>query len=167
MHARDQPFDVFSVPAGMGDPYSRQVQPQGQGQEPVDHLAVQARRVFDFSQEARMLEPVLLAPFIEMAAQVLALLFRVRRMPDDGIEFMIAHHGPGRSGIDHAAHDGNGAQLLWAAVDEVAHENGPAPGMAPSIHGFLITELSQQGFQLARLPVNVANDVIRHAICYA
>ena len=51
------------MPTRMHHVQSGQIQPQWQGQEPIDDPIVQRGLVFDFGQEGRMLLAVLVTPF--------------------------------------------------------------------------------------------------------
>jgi hypothetical protein len=129
---------------------------RGAGQEPIDHFAVQRGLVFDFSQESRMLLAVLLTPFRAVTrTQVLTGAPRVGRVPCNGIQFVIAHHGARNAGIDHPAHKTNRADLCWTAVDEVSDEDRLSLGVTPGAGRVAIAERAEKCLQLARLPVNV------------
>ena len=87
---------------------------------------------------------------------------RIRRVPRNGIQFVIAHDGEGSTGIDHAAHDMHRADLRWAAVDKVSDEDRLSFGVTPGAGRVAIAERAEKCLQLVRLPVDVPDDVIRH-----
>lgn len=56
----------------------------------------------------------------------------------DCVEFMVAHDDPGAAAVDHASDDLEHAQLLTAAVDEVADGDRLALWMAEGARAIVI-----------------------------
>jgi hypothetical protein len=90
-----------------------------------------------------MLPPVPLSVFrAEVRAEVLLPgLPRVRGLPGDRIEFVIAHNRLRAPGLHHAAHDVHGTDLGWPAIHKISDKEGLPPGVAPSAVAVLIAEL--------------------------
>ena len=62
---------------------------------------------------------------------VLAFLFRMGCVPGNRVEFVIAHDGLRRAGVEHPAHDADGLKLPRPAVDEIADEDRASIRVAP------------------------------------
>src|SRR5690606_7369986 len=151
------------MPAGVYNPYPRQVQPQRQRVKPFDHIAMHIRRMFDLFQKAGMLPTVFLALFVVAITQIFAFLLRMRCMPANGIQFMIAHDRERRAILYHGSHDVKRAQLVRSPVDQIADKDGLSFRMSPSAWSNAVTHFLQQRFQLARLSMEITDDVVRHA----
>lgn len=64
-------------------------------------------------------------------------------------------------GIDHAAHQIDGRELLQPPVNEVAHKQCLSPWVAPDAACRAVTELLlEQRFQCIRVTMNVTNHVV-------
>ena len=81
-------------------------------------------------------------------------------MEANGIEFMVSHHGHRTAGIAHVFHDVQRFPDPWAAVDEIAYENGhPAPGVFINPGDAPVPQLLQEPLQRIGVAVDVTNDV--------
>jgi hypothetical protein len=83
---RPQLVHARIAPARVHDADAAQVEPQGQGLEPVDDLGVE-RRALDLRQEGLVLPPV--AGTI-VPAEALAGVIGIARGPRDGVELVVA-----------------------------------------------------------------------------
>ena len=102
---------------------------------------------------------------IRVPSQECTWLLRTRGDVADRVELVVAHDGMGIPGVDHGAHQIHHLNLIRPAVDQVAQEDrlssrrGDPPARAPCI-----SHPAQEGFELAGLPVDVADHVVAHAI---
>ena len=88
----------------------------------------------------------------------------MRRVPGDGIEFVVAHHGQRSARFHHGADQFHRAPLRWPAVDEVADENGRSLAVAPGAVRGRVIHFSQQRFQRFGVAVEIADDVVVHEL---
>ena len=81
---------------------------------------------------------------------------------------MVAHDGGRGTGVDHRAHNLEGAHLLRSTVDEVADEEDLVPGLAIGALALEVAELQEQTLELVRTAVDVTDDVVSgHAAIFA
>jgi len=142
----------------MHDAQARQVQPKRQGKEPTENGFAQLRLVRRFFEKRGVLALILLVVRTQEFARVL----RIRRMPRDGVEFVVAHDGQCRSRLDHRAHDAHGFQLARAPINEVADKDRLTIGMPPDEGVLAVAHLAQQCGQRVGVAVDVTDDVVAH-----
>ena len=103
-----------------------------------------------------MLASVLIAIYrMMMWPEELAVSTRVRGVIGNCIEFMVTHNGFRRTGVHHAAHDGEGPKLVRTTVDEIADEYCCPARITPNPADRPIAHALEQRFELFGLPVNV------------
>jgi len=149
------------VGARVHDPHSWEIQPERQRQEPVDQFVMQCGIVLDLGEKRRVLPAVALAPLRAVArTQVFTRLIRIRRVPGNRIQLVVAHDGERRSRVHHPAGDGHRANLRGTAIDEVADEDRRPFGVAPGAGSLAVSQRAQQRFELVGLAVDVTDDVV-------
>jgi hypothetical protein len=77
-------------------------------------------------------------------------------------ELVVAHDRLCGAGVEHLADDADGLQLTRPAVYQVADEDRTAVRVAPGAHLVPVAQSAQQGGQLVRVAVDVADDVVSH-----
>jgi hypothetical protein len=85
-------------------------------------------------------------------------------MEGEGVEFVVAHHGQGRAGIDHTADDRESLSDGGPAVDEVTEKDRLPPWMAVDAVAAGVAEHLEQSHEGARVAVNVADEVVHRPI---
>ena len=116
---------------------------------------MQGGLVLDLGQERRMLLAVPAAQRPGVWPQEFARGVGVWRVPGNGIELMVAHDRTRAAGLHHAA-------LVRPPVDEVADKEGLAVGVPVRSVPVAVAQPGQQAVELARLAVDVADDVVVH-----
>src|SRR6185436_7454580 len=105
---------------------------------------------------------VLLMILRNAAAQMLTVGSGIGRVPGNGVELVIPHHGLGCPGIEHFADDSDRLQLPRPAIDEVANEDRSPLRMTPGSQAVPVAHLTEQRGQLVRVTVDVADYVVAH-----
>jgi hypothetical protein len=77
---------------------------------------------------------------------------------------VVPHDGACAARIHHAPHRHDRLELQGASIDEVAHEESRALGMAPRAARLAVAEVPQQRGERVRVPVDVADDVVIHGL---
>jgi hypothetical protein len=76
------------------------------------------------------------------------------------VELVIAHHGEGRTAVDHRPDDLERLQDPGAAVDEVAEEDGLTIGVAVDAVPLLVSELLEQPLEGIGMAMDIADEVV-------
>ena len=66
-------------------------------------------------------------------AKPLTGILRIRCGPGDGIEFVITQYAARGANRLHAPNEFHGLHLIGPAINEIADEDGSAPGMFPGV----------------------------------
>ena len=95
-----------------------------------------------------------------MFSEILAWLIGIWCVIGQSVEFVIAHDGQGKAGIDHGPDDLKGFSDLRASVDKVAQKNSlPLVVLVdPLVLG--VAECREEFYKLAGMPVDVADEVV-------
>lgn len=81
-------------------------------------------------------------------------------MKSESIEFVVAHDGQSRPGVNHGADYLQRLPDIGAAVDKVTKEDGLAFGMPVDALVFGVAELGEELLQGVSVAVNVADPVV-------
>ena len=81
-------------------------------------------------------------------------------MERKGVPLVIAEHRPGRSRLEHVAHQTEGLADLRSAVEEVPDEDRRALRMPPDAGAPRVAHPAQQLLELGRVAVDVADEVV-------
>jgi hypothetical protein len=159
-----QNVSVLGAPAGVHNPEIWLFDPDGQFKEPCRPGLVGSAIRSNLCEEGFVLAPVFLAGGAVAWPQVSPLRLRILCGPRHGVEFVVAHHSASRPSIEHGAHKFERSQLARAPIDEVSNKYGDTARMPPSTSSMNIAELTQQGLEPIGVPMNVADNVISHAV---
>ena len=144
------------MPAGVHYPQVVEVEVKRQRLEPGDYFVVQLGVLTDLVEEGRMLIPILFG----VRSQAPAGALRVRCLERNGVELVIAHEGKRGDALDHRAHQAIGLDLLRAAVNKIADENGLPVGVAPALSVRLVAHPLKQLLQPTRVSMDVTDDIV-------
>ena len=81
-------------------------------------------------------------------------------MVGQSVEFVIAHDGQGKAGVDHGPDDLKGFSDLRASVNEVAQKDSLPLGVLVDALVLGVAECREELYKLAGMPVDVSDEVV-------
>ena len=98
--------------------------------------------------------------FVAVDSQEVFRSIRMPRVECERIEFVIAHHGLGRSVLAHRAADAENVFDARPAVDEITAEDHLPRWMTEDAGMFFVSESVQKLSQFVSVAVDIADDVV-------
>jgi len=95
-----------------------------------------------------------------MFSEILAWLIGIWCVIGQSAEFVIAHDGQGKAGIDHGPNDLKGFSDLRASVNEVAQKNSLPLVVLVDALVLGVAECREEFYKLAGMPVDVSDEVV-------
>ena len=95
-----------------------------------------------------------------MFSEILAWLIGIGCVIGQSVEFVIAHDGQGKAGVDHGPNDLKGFSDLRASVDEVAQKDSLPLGVLVDALVLGVAECREEVYKLAGMPVDVSDEVV-------
>lgn len=150
--------DGEGIPAGVNEAKFSEVEPEGEGAEPVEGGT-------EFVG-GKLVEGggVLSAIFVGVWSEEFAGVSGIGGGVGEGVEFVVAHDGECGACVDHAADDLESFADEGAAIDEVAEEEDFALGVRIGRTAASIAEFFEESGEFVRMPVDVADDVVHEGI---
>ena len=95
-----------------------------------------------------------------MFSEILAWLIGIWCVIGQSVEFVIAHDGQGKAGVDHGPDDLKGFSDLRASVNEVAQKDSLPLGVLVDALVLGVAECREEVYKLAGMPVDVSDEVV-------
>ena len=95
-----------------------------------------------------------------MSQEILAWLIGIWCVIGQSVEFVIAHDGQGKAGVDHGSDDLKGFSDLRASVNEVAKKDSLPLGVLVDALLLGVAECREEFYKLAGMPVDVSDEVV-------
>ena len=95
-----------------------------------------------------------------MFSEILAWLIGIWCVIGQSVEFVIAHDGQGKAGVDHGPNDLKSFSDLRASVNEVAQKDSLPLGVLVDALVPRVAECREEFYKLAGMPVDVSDEVV-------